>query len=89
MSEILKPLRIPIVALAVGLGGVGLALLYFDDMWPLALVAAGAVLVLGVILDVVGQRCLPDHPKRAGYLLEGWVLIPLLSRCSASGGSSW
>jgi hypothetical protein len=84
MSAVLRPLRVPAVALLVGLGGVGLALLYFHDKSALALAVVAALIVLGVIIDAAGRAALPDHPKAALHLLEGWVLIPIALAVLAS-----
>lgn len=84
MSAVLKPLRVPALALLVGLGGVGLAVLWFDDKWLLALAAVLALLVAGVASDALGRRSLPAHPVRARRLLEGWVLIPIALALVAS-----
>lgn len=83
MTAILTPLRVPLQALAVGLAGVGLAWLYYHDLWWLAAVAVIAAVTVGVIVDVCGKRSLPACPVRALYLLECWLLIPLALAAAA------
>jgi hypothetical protein len=77
MAAVLSPLRVPLIALAVALGGVGLAWLWFNHHRPLAVIAVVAAVLVGWVIDRVGERLLPDHPKAALYLLEGWLLISL------------
>lgn len=84
MSAILKPLRVPALALLVGLGGVGLALLYFKDRWQLALLGVAVLIVVGVTLDAAGHAALPNRPEVANHLLGGWVLIPIALALLAS-----
>lgn len=77
MSKIVKPLRVPALALLVGLGGVGLALLYFKDRWLLALLSVAVLIIVAGILDGAGHAALPDSPEVAHHLLGAWVLIPI------------
>ena len=77
MTAILNPLRVPFQALLVGLAGVGLASLYYHKLWWLAALAVAAALGIGVVVDLLGRRSLPDRPIRALYLLECRLLIPI------------
>lgn len=84
MAKILEPVRVPLIALAIGLAGVGLAWLWFDQREEVA-VAAGAVgIALGSAANWFGRKLLPNHPVGALRLLEGWILIPIALATAAS-----
>lgn len=74
----LSPLFAPIRALAVALGGVALAALWFDGQWQLALLIAAVACVVGLAFDVLGKALLPNNPVIAVYLMEWWILTPAM-----------
>ena len=77
MSGLLQPLRIPIRALLIALAGVGLAWLWFNDLWWVGLGAVLAAVAVGGVVNAIGLAQLPGQPVRALYLLQSWLLIPL------------
>lgn len=81
MFELATPLR----ALAVALGGVGLAWLWFHEHWWLALLAGLAGCFVGWSLDWIGFQMLPKRPVAAGRLMEWWIVTPAVIAALASG----
>ena len=84
MVAVLDPLRVPLQALVVAMGGVGLSWLWFHDHRLTAGIAIVVVLLLGAAIDSFGNRCLPRYPVFARHLLEGWILIPLALAATAA-----
>lgn len=72
MFELTAPLR----ALAVGLAGVGLAWLWFNDQPLLAVLVAAATVLAGLVLDWIGRSLLPQKPVLAVRFMEWWLLTP-------------
>ena len=80
MSEVATPLR----ALLVGLAGVFLAWLWFNDQLFLAVALAVVVSLVGVVLDAAGRAALPQWPEVAVRFLEWWILTPAALAAFAS-----
>jgi hypothetical protein len=80
MFDLTAPLR----ALAVGLAGVALAWLWFNDLVAYALVLAAAVALAGAMLDAIGRWLLPANPTIAVRFLEWWILTPAALAAVAS-----
>jgi hypothetical protein len=63
--------------LAVGLGGVGAALLWFYVSWPLAVIPPVVALLLGFGADYIARREINnDDPVAATKWIYGWALAP-------------
>jgi hypothetical protein len=77
MRAIFSPLRIPLQALGIALAGVGLAWLWFNDLWWVGLLSVAGAGLIGWASDKIGAAQLPERPVSAVYSLQGWLLIPL------------
>jgi hypothetical protein len=73
-------------SLLVGLGGVGLALLWFYVAKPLAVAPPVVAFVLGFCGDQMTRRTLAhDKPVAATKWVYGWSLVPLSFAIGAAG----
>lgn len=64
--------------LAVGLGGVGIAWLWFNVWKPLAVIPVAVFVLLGYLLDYeAGQALKADDPRKGARLIWGWIFAPL------------
>lgn len=77
MLAVLSPLRVPVLALVVGLGGVGLAWLWFNELEVFAVLSVVGLAAVGVIADQIGRRLLPANPVASVWWLQWWILIPI------------
>lgn len=80
MFDLIAPVR----ALAVALGGVGLAKLWFDGQLVAAVGLAAGMVIAGIALDWIGKRLLPNQPTMALRFLEWWILTPAAIAAVAS-----
>jgi hypothetical protein len=81
----LEPFLAPLV---VGLGGVGLAALWFYVWAPAAVLVPIAIGLLGYLLDAVARRKLNhDDPVGAARWTNGWLLVPIAIGIAASGAA--
>jgi hypothetical protein len=73
-------------SLAVGLGGVGAALLWFYAWRPLAVLPSVVALLLGLGADYLAQRELDhDDPVAATKWIYGWALVPFALAIAGAG----
>jgi hypothetical protein len=77
MKDVLADTVPALRALAVAFAGVIVANLWFDGDWPVAVGLLVALVVLGYLIEAVGERFLPEHPVAAAYLMEWWIIIPM------------
>jgi hypothetical protein len=77
MGKILSALP----ALVVGILSVACAWLYFQSEWKI-LALTLTIEILGVLVGIVcyfgGPRMLPNRPVFAVYLMDGWILAPMM-----------
>lgn len=72
--------------LAVALGGVGVALIWFYAWWPLAFIPSAVAVLLGLLADYLAQRKLKrDDPVAATKWINGWALVPFALALAAAG----
>jgi hypothetical protein len=84
MSALLKA----VPPLLVGLGGVGVALLWFYVSKPLAVAPPAAAVVLGLAADQWTKRTLArDDPVAATKWIYGWALVPFAVAIGAAGAA--
>jgi hypothetical protein len=78
LADALKGLGTPVRALLVAMLGAWWAWLWFSgDRWWVALIAAVALLA-GLIVDWIGRSAPPNKPHRAVYLMEWWIVVPMV-----------
>lgn len=84
----MKRLEPFIAPLVVGLGGVGLAALWFYVSALLAVAAPIVVALVGLGIDWFARRKLnDDDPVAAAKWINGWVLVPLAIGASATAAA--
>lgn len=72
-------------ALVVGLAGVGLAWLWFNEQGWIAAALAVVSILVGLTVDGAGRRFLPARPLVAVRLMEWWVLSPAMVAAVGAG----
>jgi hypothetical protein len=76
IRELVGEFAAPARGLLVAVAAAYLAYLWYDHHRVWAIVLGVSACLVGVVLDWVGKRLLPEHPVAAVWFLEGWVLTP-------------
>ena len=84
MSDVATDLIPALRALAVSLSGVLLAYWWYQHRWYLAAALVLGLLVVGVVLERIGESQLPGRPVAATRLMEWWMLVPMAAGVAAA-----
>lgn len=74
----------PLRALLVALAGVALTYLWLSDQMIVAVALAVAAVVLGWVINRIGELLLPKRPVASIRFLESWLLTPAAIAAVAS-----
>ena len=84
MSELLEGLLAPLRAVLVALVGLWLAWQWSEGALLQPALVVLAVFALGYLFELIGRHLLPKRPVAAVFILECWILSPLMLAAAAS-----